>query len=516
MRQRGKLGFSPNSRILCDMKNSIHMPGVVFRRYRTRLCTTLVCMVVLWTATKTSAQAPQAGFFVDGAANDGIIPEAAQVLSAYIAVPSPSGQEKAAGEFLSQLCREKRLAVEVFSSEENSYNFAASLYPLDRQKPNIIFLNHLDVVPPGDEGHWRRPPFSGYIDGDTVWGRGAVDMKGMAVMQVLALAQFVELARLHDLPYNATVLSVSGEEQLGALGADRVVARHLDRLQACVVLGEGGAGVKEMVVSDPARLVFGITVGSKRGLWLRLRLATATMGHGSVPPHEYAGKDMVQCLSRVLGKKQRLRFSPQTRRMFREMGKLESGLRGFVLRHNGLFRPLLRPALRREPVAASLVSNTLALTHLVTPAGEPNQLAQEITAHLDCRLLPGVDTDAFLRRLKRQIRHPDISVEIVQESPQAGYSEPDLFYAHFSAALTEVHPEGAVVPILFPASNDNSYFQAKGIPAYGIFPAYLSRDLMYAIHNSNERIPFEALESGIATYTAFLRRVMVLPGHIRE
>ena len=465
---------------------------------------------------KAWSQTPDPDMYMHTATGSSHIPEAARVLSAFLQIPSVSGQEKAAGEFLSQLCREKMLAVEVFSDEENSYNFAASLYPLDRQKPNIIFLNHLDVVPPGDESHWQHPPFSGRIDGDTVWGRGAVDMKGIAVMQVLALAQFAELARQRDLPYNATVLSVSGEEQLGAMGAGRVLVGHHERLQACVVFGEGGAGVRGKIVSDPSKLVFGITVGSKRGLWLRLRLATATLGHGSIPPHSYAGKDMVQSLASLLNKKPRLRFCPQTRRMFHEMGKLEPGLRGFVLRHNGLFRPLLRPALRRDPVAASLVSNTIALTHVATPVGEPNQLAQEMTAHLDCRLLPGVETASFIHRLKRQLKHPGISVEILREGPQAGYTEPGPFYAHFEGALAEVHPGGTVVPILFPASNDNSYFQAKGIPAYGILPAYLSRDLMYSIHNTNERIPFETLKDGIATYSVFLRRVMAQPVQIKE
>src|SRR5262249_57475263 len=44
--------------------------------------------------------------------------------------------------------------------------------------PNIAFAGHTDVVPPGDEATWRHPPFAAAVEGDTLYGRGAVDMKG--------------------------------------------------------------------------------------------------------------------------------------------------------------------------------------------------------------------------------------------------------------------------------------------------------------------------------------------------
>src|SRR5438067_9930647 len=44
--------------------------------------------------------------------------------------------------------------------------------------PHLTFAGHTDVVPPGDESRWRQPPFNAEIVGDTMFGRGAVDMKG--------------------------------------------------------------------------------------------------------------------------------------------------------------------------------------------------------------------------------------------------------------------------------------------------------------------------------------------------
>ena len=111
------------------------------------------------------------------------VPESASLLSRYIQYPSVSGNEKEAAEYLLSVCREKGFSIRLFSDKNGGYNFAASLYPLDLGLPNVIFLNHIDVVPPGDLSDWDFKPFSGKIEKGMIFGRGAIDMKGMAIMQ---------------------------------------------------------------------------------------------------------------------------------------------------------------------------------------------------------------------------------------------------------------------------------------------------------------------------------------------
>ena len=69
------------------------------------------------------------------------------VLQQYIQIPSISGSEKKAGEFLKKVCENNDLHIAEFGLEDGQYNFAASVFPLTSNKPNIIFLNHIDVVP---------------------------------------------------------------------------------------------------------------------------------------------------------------------------------------------------------------------------------------------------------------------------------------------------------------------------------------------------------------------------------
>ena len=42
---------------------------------------------------------------------------------------------------------------------------------------SLILNGHIDVVPVGAPSLWTHPPFSGHIDGDRLYGRGAADMK---------------------------------------------------------------------------------------------------------------------------------------------------------------------------------------------------------------------------------------------------------------------------------------------------------------------------------------------------
>jgi acetylornithine deacetylase len=46
------------------------------------------------------------------------------------------------------------------------------------QGKSMILNGHYDVVPPGIAENWRHDPFSGKVEGDKVFGRGACDMKG--------------------------------------------------------------------------------------------------------------------------------------------------------------------------------------------------------------------------------------------------------------------------------------------------------------------------------------------------
>jgi len=58
--------------------------------------------------------------------------------------------------------------------------------------PHFVFAGHTDVVPPGDATKWTHPPFAGDIADATLYGRGAVDMKGAVACALAASLDYLE------------------------------------------------------------------------------------------------------------------------------------------------------------------------------------------------------------------------------------------------------------------------------------------------------------------------------------
>jgi carboxypeptidase PM20D1 len=433
--------------------------------------------------------------------------EASTILGEYIRHASVTGNEKPAGQFLEKICREKGLHVRIFTDKPDSYNFAASLYPLGMNKPNVILLNHIDVVPEGDTTGWKHPPFSGAIIGDTIWGRGTADMKGAAIMQLMAIAVFAGEAGKTDLPFNVSLLCVSGEEKYGGTGAAIVSGSFLSELNPAVVFGEGGIGTKNILGRDPEKMVFAISISEKRALWLKLSLNRETSGHGSVPPPEYANKMMINALHSLISSNPRIRFNESTRSMFRAYGKLEKGLTGMVLNRPGLFKPLITGRLRKDPLLLSTVTNTMTITRFADQENEINQIPQEAKVMLDCRLLPGTPTDEFIGYIRKRLKTGNIDISIIRETKNAPPTVPERYYSMFCESLTETYPGAGMMPVLFPATTDNNYFRNAGVPVYGIIPAVLGEELIKTIHNYNERIPVESLVKGTEVYIRFLEKL---------
>lgn len=125
------------------------------------------------------------------------------------------------------------------------------------EAPPMMFNTHLDHVDVGEHEAWPHPPFGAEIHDDTVWGRGAVDIKGPLACQVYGVARLLEddIAPAGDIWVTATV-----QEEVGGLGA-RHMAGYIDT--PLIVIGEpsrcelrrGHRGRTEIVVHSRGRSV---------------------------------------------------------------------------------------------------------------------------------------------------------------------------------------------------------------------------------------------------------------------
>ncbi|MGZ3310082.1 MAG: succinyl-diaminopimelate desuccinylase [Xanthobacteraceae bacterium] len=105
--------------------------------------------------------------------------------------------------------------------------------------PHLVFAGHTDVVPPGEQAKWTHPPFAGEIVGGTLYGRGAVDMKG-AVACALAAA-LDHLAARGGKPKGSISFLITGdEESIAVNGTVKLLKWAADRGETFdhCVLGE--------------------------------------------------------------------------------------------------------------------------------------------------------------------------------------------------------------------------------------------------------------------------------------
>ncbi|MDX9883154.1 MAG: M20/M25/M40 family metallo-hydrolase [Prolixibacteraceae bacterium] len=451
------------------------------------------------------------GLFPGVSAQLSILPE--QLLSEYVQIESVTGNEAPAALFLLEKCREAGLNTFIFHDEQNSFNFAASLYPLESGKPNVVFHSHCDVVHEGDSAQWTYLPYSGTIADSAVWGRGVVDNKAMSVMGLMALGSFIDTAKSRDLPFNFTMLVVSNEEEGGQLGAGRVINEYLDLLNPVVVFGEGGAGMKNILTSDPKRTVFGISVIHKQGMWLELSLKNNSSAHGAIVSDDNINVRMVNGLHRLGRQKRKLKITDASSLMVKELSTYEKGLLRCIFRHPRFFFPLAKKRILKNPLLSLIFTDTYNITNINSPYSPMNSVAGEIRAILDCRFLEPTYDEDVVRRISKKTKCPEMEIQVLKKTPGALYTHPDRYYDWLRKAILQNTPGAAVVPMLFPAIADNNYFRNKGIPTYGFFPCRLEVEDINRIHNTNEQISFGCLYQGIDIYKKLIQTaISELPG----
>ena len=77
--------------------------------------------------------------------------------------------------------------------------------------PHFAFAGHVDVVPPGEQAKWTHPPFAGEIADGTLYGRGAVDMKGAIACAIAATLG--HLAARGGRPKGSISFLITGDEE---------------------------------------------------------------------------------------------------------------------------------------------------------------------------------------------------------------------------------------------------------------------------------------------------------------
>jgi len=352
-------------------------------------------------------------------------------------------------------------------------NLVVRLKGRDSSKKPLLLLNHLDVVPV-DAKAWGMDPFSAMIRDGFIWGRGTLDMKGLGVQQMMAL---IALHNAGVVPARDIVMICTADEESGgARGIQWMIENHYADIDSEYVLDEGGMGSRDALA--PGKLVYGISVGDKVLVWLHLH-ATGTAGHGSQPVPDNANLILIDAIRKAMALPEGSKSSPVVEEMKRAIGG----------------------QLAQNKFASAIQRNTISLTTLTSGVGSPpkvNVIPSAAEAGLDCRVMPGTNTDEFISDMKARINDPRVSVEVINVAPDPGVSRTDTpVYAAMRKAILKRHPDAIVTPMIVPFGTDSAYLHRRGVIKYGFTPMILDTATAATMHSDKERIPVREFLDGI-------------------
>ncbi|HYN88719.1 MAG TPA: M20/M25/M40 family metallo-hydrolase [Ardenticatenaceae bacterium] len=423
--------------------------------------------------------------------------EAVAYLAALLRIDTtnPPGRERAAADYLAAILAGEGLEPLVLESEPGRAQVVARLHGTG-EKPPLLLFSHTDVVPVEPE-HWSVPPFGGVVKDGYVWGRGALDMKGIVVMHLLALLLLkrsgLQLAR--DVIFAAT----ADEERAGIQGMGWLVDHHPELIRAEYGLSEFGG----YPVFMAGLRLFVCQTGEKGYCTVRLRVR-GQPGHGSIPNDENALTRLAALLADLTPDRLPVHLSATMHAFVDALAQTRPGRDGTLLAaeltSNSRLAALTRlfgdePAERLN----AMLRNTATPTSLSAGGGGfYNVIPSSAEAVLDGRFLPGFDGRRFLEEL-RAVLGSDVELEILYEGRAVEFPVGTPLYAAIRRVLAHHEPEAPLVPVLMPGATDAKHVARLGTICYGFAPMRpdAGEPFMRLVHGHDERIGIESLGWGV-------------------
>ena len=405
-----------------------------------------------------------------------------RLLQEYVRIDTsnPPGNEIAGARFLAEVLARSGVRSEIIESVPGR----ASLYARIRGRrrgEGLLLLSHIDVVP-ADRSKWTNPPFEGTIRLATMYGRGTLDTKGLAICQ---LAGFLDVARSGRQPErDIAFLAVADEERGGKLGTAWLI-EHRPELFDGIRYAIGEGGITEMIAD---RLTyFAIEIGTKQ--WSKVTLEADRR-----EPLDKAR----WLLQPYLSSPEPERILPEVREYFRFIAPTRIAYRRQLADIDGTVE---RGEFWILPLSYRHLTQTVMNIHA------PRRTRRGWEAAVFLLTLPDEDPRSRVESVRRMVEPLGIRVLIDQIEPATPLSthHTPLFGIMAAEASREYHARVGTV-ILHGASNDSRFLRRLGIQAYGLLPYPVDWFQTTTIHGINEQIRLDRFMKGVELVRRIVRR----------
>jgi acetylornithine deacetylase/succinyl-diaminopimelate desuccinylase-like protein len=441
--------------------------------------------------------------------------EVTNILSNLIQIDTtnPPGNETKAAAWLAENLATEEFQCEIIESTPQRGSLITRLKGTG-EKPRLLLLSHLDVVA-ANPAEWSVDPFSGVVQDGYVWGRGALDMKGMSAIEVTVLKM---LKRNGVKLKGDIILAATADEEMGGIGgADYLLRNYPDKVFAEYVLNEGGGST----VPLQDKSLFTINVAEKGLLWFKVK-AKGTPGHGSVPS---AADNAIMRMNKVVecigNYKAKPLLVPAVQQFLRDLACEDPSLQPYMTRILEVPEQsdmVLTELERTAPDIADEIRPRIRMTivpTMIRGGVKENVIPSECEAVFDCRVLPGQSTAEaleFAKGLLREAGLEKLTFETLQiQEPSESPADTPLYLA-IAEVLRDMEPGCGVVPLLMPGGTDSRFFRRMGSVCYGFHPLRsenrFGEKATRREHGIDERISVENLVFGASVLYETVKRFM--------
>jgi len=409
----------------------------------------------------------------------------------------------------------------------------------------ILLQNHLDVVPANRE-NWDFDPFSGHIDGDYLYGRGALDMKSIGVAQAYAFLRLVQ--ENHPRKNWLKFCSLVQEETSSEFGAKFYVKRlEQQGYKNLIVLGEGGFGIQIPEIFDGTMFLY--EAEQKGLLWTSITVQSKG-GHGSLSGKTKRSNPVIRA-AKVAEKLSTFSFpikieksvevfiehllNKSHHRIIKSVAMVP-GFKHFLFRTR-YGAMLLNRMMTRATGIPDMFRTSLNVTNISTdkiegieerkvlplfrrifgPAPKHkinpvtrlgiNVIPSYATLTCDIRFNSVYSVESLVEKVQKII--PRDAVLRIIHAQEFSSSEHKIIHQTIETELEKYCQTDVLVsPFLFIASSDNYFFRAQGHQSFGLTPIIVPLEELQRIHGDNERINIHDFKKGCEAFYQILKAVV--------
>ncbi len=420
---------------------------------------------------------------------------------------NPPGNELPLAEYLVDVLQRAGIETRLLLPAAGRAAVVARLRGNGLKRP-VMLLAHMDVVGV-ERDKWSCDPFGGVIREGYLYGRGAIDDKGMLaanLMALLSMKRSVADAGT-ELERDVVFVATSDEETGGAFGMQWLVNEHRDLLDAEFAINEGGrtriiAGGRRYLAIQTAEKISHMVTVTARG----------PAGHAAIPLVDNAIFRLGRALARLGEYREPVTLNETTRRFFRLLSRVwpvegERAAMASLVSSDAAESARGAEVLSRIPVLNAVMRNGISATK-VAGGVAGNVIPAEATALLNVRTIPGHRIEDVVARMQAWLDDATIELTITSHGKEAPASDPDspMFNA-IAQAAGELDPDMTVVPYLSTGGTDSAHLRRIGIDSYGILPFPMEQPDEERMHGHDERVPVTSLHFGTRLIFESVRKV---------